>query len=68
MHRLERLQLRLCGRPFGPETAAALSGGGVLAGLVSLELGGAYRLTDQPLLDGADHKSGFKGTSIFLGY
>ena len=46
------MQLRLCGRPFGPEAAAALVGGGALSGLVSLELGGAYRLTDQPLLDG----------------
>ena len=49
--RLEILHLRFCGRPFGPEAAAALTSGGELSGLTSLELGGAYRLTDAPLLD-----------------
>ena len=49
--RLESLQLRFCGRPFGPEAAAALTSGGALSGLTSMELGGAYRLTDAPLLD-----------------
>lgn len=49
LHRLERLELRFCGRPFGDEAAAALAAAAPLDGLKTLVLGGAYRLTDGAL-------------------
>ncbi|KAK9831384.1 hypothetical protein WJX81_008255 [Elliptochloris bilobata] len=46
---LERLELGMCGRGFGDDTAATLAGVGPLPVLRSLRLGGAYRLTDAGL-------------------
>ena len=48
--RLERLELNMCGRGFGDQTAAALAAAGQLPGLRVLSLGGAYRLNDAGLL------------------
>lgn len=49
LRRLERLELRFCGRPFGDEAAAALAAAAPLTSLTTLILGGAYRLTDGAL-------------------
>ncbi|MEW5299146.1 MAG: hypothetical protein WDW36_002189 [Sanguina aurantia] len=47
---LERLELISCGRGFGDEAAAVMLKAGPLLLLDSLVLGGAYRLSDQGLL------------------
>ncbi|EFJ52453.1 hypothetical protein VOLCADRAFT_86557 [Volvox carteri f. nagariensis] len=48
-NKLQRLELGFCGRGFGDESAGLLAAGGPLEQLESLELAGAYRLSDAGL-------------------
>lgn len=50
-YRLEKLDLRFCGRGFGQSAAAAVAEAAPLSALEHLRLSGAYRLTPEHLLE-----------------